>query len=335
MYNTCVIPQEYIIHKFYQYAGYPKYKKSTNVYEGGCTICREGNSWGRKRRLYFLVKDNIICCHNCGWYSSPADWIRQVSGLSWSEIYKETQEYDVLPDQNEQTEQIYQIPDLPQDSINMFDTHQLRYYETNPIVKRCMDLIVARRLDTAINRPKSLYLSLTDKTHKNRLIIPFYTTDGKVSHYQTRKLLDDGTPKYLSKTNNEKTLFNVDKLNDPDHVFIFEGPIDSFFVRDSVAVAGIQDTGNSSLTSTQQAQLNQFILSKRVWVLDNDPTGHSKSEKLLQRGESVFIWPKELRMFKDINDLCVHTRRNEVSREFILKNTLNDVRGLVSLKLSR
>lgn len=331
-----MIPQEYIIHKFYQYAGYPKYKKSTNVYEGGCGICKEGNSWGRKRRLYFLVKENVICCHNCGWYGSPIDWVREVTGMSWREIYQETEDYDMLPDQqNDQSERTFETPDLPQDCINMFDSHQLRYYGDNQIVKRCLDMIASRRLDTAVNKPKALYLSLTDKTHKNRLIIPFYNVDGKVSHYQTRKLLADNTPKYLSKTNNEKTLFNVDRLNDPDHIFIFEGPVDSFFVRDSVAVAGIQDNGNLSLTSSQHKQLDRFILSKRVWVLDNDATGRSKSEKLLQRGESVFIWPRELSQFKDMNDLCIHTNRDEISRGFILKNTCSDVKGIVSLKLSR
>ena len=59
-----VIPQEYIVEKFYQYAGYPKYKKLTNVYEGGCPICREGKSWNKKRRLYYIVKeDHILGSH--------------------------------------------------------------------------------------------------------------------------------------------------------------------------------------------------------------------------------------------------------------------------------
>ena len=333
-YNTCVIPQEYIIHKFYQYAGYPKHKKSTNVYEGGCGICREGNNWGRKRRLYYLVKDNIICCHNCGWYSSPVDWVREVSGLSWREIYKETEEYDILPVQEKQEIQTHQTPDLPQDCINMFDTHQLRYYQNNSMVKTCLDLIATRRLDTAINRPKSLYITLNDRTHKNRLVIPFYNADGKASHYQTRRLIDDGTPKYLSKTNNEKTLFNVDKLNDPEHVFIFEGPIDSFFVRDSVAVAGIQDTSRQSLTEVQRNQLAGFMLSKKVWVLDNDTTGRSKSRKLLEQGECVYIWPNQLHQFKDINDLCVRTNRDEISHEFLLKHTYCGMSGLVRLSVN-
>ena len=57
-----IIPEGYVAEKFYQYAGYPKYKKLTNVYEAGCPICREGKSWGKKRRLYYVVKDNYIFC---------------------------------------------------------------------------------------------------------------------------------------------------------------------------------------------------------------------------------------------------------------------------------
>ena len=331
-----MIPQEYLIHKFFQYAGYPKHKKASNVYEGGCPICREGSSWGRKRRLYYIVKKNKICCHNCGWHGSAIDWVREVTGYTWAEIYKETEEYDLIPGITEDDKTPdFTIPDLPQDCINMFDTQQLRYYKDNQIVKTCLDTIAKRRLDTSVNRPKSLYVSLTDKTHKNRLIIPFYDVNGKVSHYQTRRLLNDDTPKYLSKVNSEKTLFNVDKLTDPDHVFIFEGPVDSFFVRNSVAVAGIQDTSNLSLTSQQQTQLDRFVLSKKVWVLDNDLTGRSKSYKLMERGECVFVWPRELKQFKDINELCTVTGRDEISNEFILKHTHCDMKGLVALKLSR
>lgn len=331
-----MIPQEYLIHKFYQYAGYPKHKKSTNIYEGGCCICREGSSWGRKRRLYYVVKRNRIYCHNCGWSGSAIDWVREVTGYTWAEIYKETEEYDLLPEMDrDHSVPNMIIPDLPQDCINMFDTQQLRYYKDNRMVKTCLDMIARRRLDTAVNRPKSLYLSLTDKTHKNRLIIPFYNVDGKVSHYQTRRLIDDSTPKYLSKVNSEKTLFNVDKLNDPDHVFIFEGPVDSFFVRNSVAVAGIQDTDSLSLTSRQQKQLDRYMLSKRVWVLDNDQTGWNKSYKLMERGECVFVWPSQFRKFKDMNELCMSTGRDEISNEFILKHTHCDMKGLVALRLSR
>lgn len=328
-----MIPVDYVIHKFYQFAGYVKYKKSTKVYEGGCCICREGKSWGQKRRLYFLVDDNIICCHNCGWYSKPADWIQEVAGISWNELIKETQEYDYIPDlDNQTTKQQYTIPDLPHDCINLFDTHQLRYYKDNSIVKKCLDIIAERRLDTAINKPLALYTSLADKTHKNRLIIPFYDDNNKVIHYQSRRILNDNTPKYLSKTNSEKSLFNFNNVSTSDHVFIFEGPIDSCFVQNSIAVAGIQNNGSASFTPIQSNQFAKFILSKKIWVLDNDTTGISKSIKLLERDECVFIWPRELRDFKDMNDLCMFSKRDSIDPDFILKHTYCGLKGLVKIK---
>ena len=135
------IPQDYIVHKFYQYAGYPRHKKNTNTYEGGCSLCREGSSWGKKRRLYYIVSDNIVCCHNCGWYGSPIKWIHEVSGLSWSDIYKETEEYDYVPGLKIDIVNNLSLPDIPHDSIDLFDTQQLRYYSTNQHVKSCLDII--------------------------------------------------------------------------------------------------------------------------------------------------------------------------------------------------
>ena len=57
-----MIPKSYIIQKFYQYAGYPRFNKVSNTYYGCCPICREGKSWGKKRRLYYVVDDNTLYC---------------------------------------------------------------------------------------------------------------------------------------------------------------------------------------------------------------------------------------------------------------------------------
>lgn len=329
------IPEEYIVHKFYQYAGYPRYKKISNTYEGGCCMCREGSSWGRKRRLYYIVADIKICCHNCGWYSSPEDWVKQVAGLSWVDMIKESEEYDHIPGLDTETRTVYHVDDLPSDSIDLFDTYQLRFYSNNQHVKSCLDTIASRRLDTACNRPKSLYTTLKDRTHKNRLIIPFYDTSGKIVHYQSRQVHNDGKPKYLSKTNSDKTVFNIENLKQPNHIFICEGPIDSFFIKNSIAIAGIQQSSSEGLTEIQQQQLKKFFLSERVWVLDNDATGRIKSKQLLKRGHRVFIWPNQFKHFKDINELAVYMKRDEISEKFLLSNTQHGVQGIVRLQMQR
>ncbi len=92
-----VLPEAYIVQKFYQYAGKPKYNRLTKTYQGGCPICREGKSWGKKRRLFYVIKDNFFHCHNCGWHSNPTNWIIEVSSLTFEEVLEESKDYDILP----------------------------------------------------------------------------------------------------------------------------------------------------------------------------------------------------------------------------------------------
>lgn len=335
------IPEEYIVQKFYQHAGYPKYSKSTTTYSGGCPICREGSSWGRKRRLYYIPKELRICCHNCGWYGSPIDWIQEVERITYKDILKEIEtldyEYGIKPVGDLETNNIT-VPNLPVDSINLFDKVQLKYHANENIVRQACELIIKRRLNTAINRPKSLYVSLVDKTHRNRLVIPFYNRSGSCDFYQSRTIIetDENYPKYLSKIGSEKTLFNFDNIqSSADNIFITEGPIDSFFIRNSVAVAGIQENSKASLTKVQQQQMEHLFLTQSVWVLDSqwqDTTSLKKSRTLLDAGECVFIWPENIgRECKDINDICTKFKIDEVSEKYLLDNTYCGLKGIVKL----
>ena len=303
-------------------------------------MCREGKSWGRKSRCYYIPNDGVICCHNCGWYSTPINWVMELEQIPYVELMKQIDqcdyEYGAHVSRNHQ-EIKRNVDILPRDSINLFDRVQLEYYKAEPIVKLAASYIVKRRLNTACNRPKSLFVSLNDHTHKDRLVLPFYDHRGDCRHYQSRKLIQDETPKYLSKTSSEKTLFNYDNIsNCSDHVFITEGPIDSFFIKNSVAVAGIQERSQQSLTEEQQKQLERLFLMQTVWVLDSqwlDKTSLSKSHTLLKSGHCVFIWPEDVGMkFKDINDMCMHFKIDQVTEKYILDNTYCGLKGVVKLK---
>jgi len=335
-----VIPQDYFVQKFYQYSGLPKYNKLTRTHQGCCPICREGNSWGKKKRSYYILDDNIICCHNCGWYSPPIKWIETVSGMGYNEILKESKSYDILPldilkDEDIKPKKEIIVSKLPKDSINLFDPFQTNYYNNNNIVKEALMLLQQRRLDTAINRPDSFFVSLADKIHKNRLIIPFYNEQNDIIFYQSRTILKkDGMlyPKYLSKINSEKSLCNLNKI-DPsiEYLFVFEGPIDSFFVKNSTAVAGIQENSSNMFTPLQYSQLTSLMFLKRIWVLDSqwqDLASRSKTLKLIKQGETVFIWPEEMgKSFKDINDYCIAKNLDSISPEFIAEHSYDGLKA--------
>jgi hypothetical protein len=297
------LPEDYIVIKFYELGYRPIYNKFNSVYQCACPICREGHSLNKKRRCYYVPKNENIYCHNCGWSSKPLKWIKEVSGCSDQDVINELKDYtpnvdDILqeaPEVKPNTES------LPQDSINLSDVSQLDYYKNNDKVRATLGLIKSRRLDTAVNRPDNLT-----------------------------------KPKYLGKMGSEKTLFNIDKVTgDYDTVYIFEGPINAFFTKNSVAVAGITEKGRS-FTARQQQQLDTTLrFYDAVWILDSqwvDKASLIKSEALLQQGERVFIWPEKFgKRFKDFNDIAIACKVDEIGHDFIQKNTFKSLEGIVRL----
>ena len=233
------LPEDFVILKFFELGYYPKYNKFNNVYQCSCPICREGKSLGKKRRCYYIPKNENIFCHNCGWSGKPLRWIKEVSNTTDEDIIKELREH--VPDvediisRSEDTKPNFKVTTLPKDSINLSDKLQLDFYNNSNIVTAVRHLIKERRLDTAVNKPSALYVSLTDMVHKNRLVIPFFNEHDVIEFYQTRTVLNKDKkvkPKYLGKVNAEKTLFNINRVSsDHDCVYIFEGQLTPFLLK--------------------------------------------------------------------------------------------------------
>lgn len=314
------IPEAYVIQKLYSFAHNPTFYKGNGQYNAGCPICKEGKSQGRKKRLYFYTKTNSFYCFNCNKSWSALSWIKEAGKLSNKEIQHEILNGNYRIDL---TKNIFNSSyktnslSLPFDSINLCNTVQLQTYARVPIVQQALKLIKDRKLDTAINRPRSLFLSLKDFLHKNRLCIPFYNSQNEICFYQTRSI-DNTLPKYLSKTNAEKSLYGINNIDpDIDYIFIFEGPIDAMFVKNGVAATGLR------LTANQQKELNNYPLHKKIWVLDNqhiDAAAKQKTDELINNKSSVFIWPTNFKC-KDFNELAILLNQDSISHKFIINNT--------------
>lgn len=336
------LPESYVTSKFYEY-GY-KVKRHGNQYCSCCPICREGNSWGRKQRCWWIPSKNMIYCFNCGHGYSPYNWIKQVSGMGAKDILSELKhdEYDVIDlDVKERYElniESREMEDLPENSINLMDSQQLEFYYGNSVVHKALDYIHARRLDSAVNAPDRLFLSLTDRIHKYRLIFPFNDQDGRVTFYQSRSFGANPDPsdvrekiRYLGKVGSKKTIFNYDRIdNHLDDVFVFEGPIDACFVRNGIAVAGVSQGKSLDLTEEQANQISNIELMHRiVWVLDSqwiDETSLEKTKTLLEQHEYVFIWPKEIgEKYKDFNEMAVNLSLDEIDYDLLQKNITNNL----------
>lgn len=314
------LPETFVLNKFYQFSYDPTYRKHDGTYNAGCPVCKEGKSLGKKKRLFFYPESNTFHCFNCSQTWSAFKWIKDVCHMSKDEIDNEVYTGDFSIDINKKLEQISftkrELPDLPHDSINLFDELQCKFYSNNNDFVSVYEYTRGRRLLSAINRPPNLFVSLTDFVHKNRLCIPFYDRDKNLPFYQTR-CVDNSEPRYLGKRGYDKTIFGIDRVdNDIPYIFIFEGPIDAMFVKNGVSAAGL------SLSTIQEKQLQEFPLHKIIWVLDNpkfDDAANQKTLELLQDGKKVFKW-KDGMSYKDFNLMSMSEDLDEIDYNIIVNN---------------
>ncbi len=339
MQNKIEIPTEFIIEKIYELARNVKPKDTHQIYNFSCPVCNEGKS-KNKRRGFYIVKENYFYCQNCQKSWSPANWIMEVDHITFKQLVKDASEYDNTLNEvlhkhtiteNATTDKQIKTPSLPYDCINLSDPVQLQYHHNSKEVQFCLRYIKSRRLDTATNRPRNFYISLTDEIHKNRLCIPFYDASGKIIYYQTRALYDKDAAiaKYFCKKGSDKSLYGMNNISsDLEYIFIFEGPIDSMFCKNGVAACGL------SLSRFQEEQLDKYRLFGKIWVLDNqleNPDVYKKYQELIDKGENVFFWPKDFSGYKDMNDVCVATEKNHIPPKFIMNNTLSGMAAKLKL----
>ena len=335
-----VIPEQYVVNVLYENIYKISYNKYNKSYNGCCPICKEGGSWGKKKRFYYIPDKELAYCHNCGYSKKALTFITEVTNKSLHEIINEVKEFDIEILPIEEPKEVKKVIDksLPEDCINLSDISQIEYYKDNIVVKTALQLIKDRKLDKGINKPKTFYVSLKDVVHKNRLILPFYDENDDIIFYQSRGLTKKDLferPKYLSKVGAERSLYGMQNINSNlDNVFIFEGPIDSYFVENGLATCGITEKSNKMFTTLQKQQINKLNLYEKIYVLDNqycDKAALNKSIILVDNNEKVFIWPKELKRFKDFNDICVAGNKDKIRPEFILKNTHSGLKAKLLL----
>lgn len=148
-----------------------------------------------------------------------------------------------------------------------------------------------------------------------RLIIPFFDEHGKSYIFQARTYDPTVTPKYYTiKSYEEATkIYGLNTIDKNQKVYVFEGPIDSMFIKNSVAVC------SSSLNSTLYKYDTK--IKSPVFVWDNEPRNKEivkLIEQAIDDGHHVVIWPSYI-SHKDIND-CIISGYEKEDLELILKN---------------
>jgi hypothetical protein len=137
-----------------------------------------------------------------------------------------------------------------------------------------------------------------DSTYRDepRIIIPMYDRDKDLIGFQGRSLIPNSV-KYITVMLNDHSpkLYGLDNVDEKQPIYIVEGPFDSTFVENAVAMCG------------SDVDIRSFDWSDHIWVLDNEPRNReivNRIAKLIDRGEKVVIWGNNI-VEKDINDMVL------------------------------
>ena len=150
-----------------------------------------------------------------------------------------------------------------------------------------------------------------------RMVIPFRKSDGEIFAYQGRSFGNE-PQKYITiiLDKDYPKIFGLDRINPSQTVYVTEGPIDSLFLNNGIAVA------------QSDLRVPQFK-NKAVLIPDNEPRNKqivNQIEKFIEDGYSVVIWPKGLEE-KDINDMVLSGKSPDEIKMIIHSNTYSGLQA--------
>lgn len=156
-----------------------------------------------------------------------------------------------------------------------------------------------------------------------RLILPMIDKDGVVFGFQGRAF-DKLSIRYITIMLDETKpkMFGLEQVDFNKKYYVLEGPIDSLFLSNAVAMAGA-DGNASGLENLENA----------VFVFDNEPRNLEivkRMEKMLDRGYKVCIWPSKLDV-KDVNDMILSGLSSAEIELMIDQNTYQGLIGKFEL----
>ena len=277
-----------------------KFKRvKADLYNFRCPICGDSQKHKNKARGYFYqVKVNTnFKCHNCGASLSFNNFLKQIDPT----LHKQ---YTMEKFKNGHTGKNFVV-----------DEPKLEFKK--PIFKKTIDLPKASEVSVAKEYlekrkidPTKFYFAKKFKQWTNtqkqtfdtigrdesRIIIPMYDTERNLIGFQGRSL-GPNSVKYITVMINDDApkIYGLDQIRRDAPVFVTEGPFDSTFIRNSIAMCGAD------------GDVGKWGVSTPVWCYDNEPRNPEIVKRIsdtINRGERVVIYPTNVKV-KDINDMVL------------------------------
>ena len=119
---------------------------------------------------------------------------------------------------------------------------------------------------------------------------------------------------------NKPKIYGLNRINPNKKIYIVEGPFDSTFLDNSIAMAGADVSDRT------------FGWSNCIWVYDNEPRNReivNRLERSINRGDQVVIWPSNIKE-KDVNEMIL--AKHNIC-DIIKTNTFSELKAKLQLNL--
>jgi len=288
-------------------------RKKDNVWNFACPICGDSKKNSSKKRgyIYRPTGKNYLAvkCYNCPYRSTFGAFLEHINYQMYKEylleVYSEDrpsqpvrQPYkpDVLPEIFQQMELSDAVLDPLQRLDKLPETHPaVKYVASRLIPKDAYKLLYfTTKFKRYVNNIIPNKFSSLDGDHP-RLIIPYFNRHGKCFAFQGRAFGKE-QPKYITIKidENAERLFGLERINWSKTVYVVEGPLDSLFIPNCLAVSG----------SSYDGVTIESIKTNCIIVPDNERRNKDVTKligRMINKGYKVCLWPDSYE-FKDIND---------------------------------
>lgn len=295
-------------------------RKNQYLFNCRCPICGDSQTKKNKARGYFYPQKNDLYykCHNCSASMHFGTFLKDFDANLYREYRLERysngenrrahanpetelkQQFnfnsaeELLPQRSLLDELLERVDKLPaeHEARQFCASRKIPEYQ----LSRLYYIDDMRRID-------QLSPAMRDKikTSEPRLVIPYYDGAGTLLGVTCRAMRDEAL-RYITVRLHEGAaqIYGLDSVNPLTTVYVVEGPLDSLFLYNAIAVGG---TGFN--------KLDQLKIDKRrlTLVIDNQPRNRevvAVYKRAIDSGYRVFIWPDNTRA-KDINDLAMET----------------------------
>ena len=301
-------------------------QKSEYLWNFRCPVCGDSQKNKLKMRgyIYRRKSDLFFTCHNCGTGHSFGNLLKMVDRSLYSQYQMERfknesagntakPDFSMLMEKPVfNTQKKINLPNIESLPI----THSARHYVKDRFIpkERWSDLYYAEDFDLFV---KDIFPEYDKKLYAEpRLVIPFYDEKNILLGFQGRALVNSKV-KYITIKLSDDNLkvYGLDRVDKTKKIYVVEGPIDSMFLQNSLAM---MDASLYNVISTVGNYDYTF-------VFDNEPRNKDvckHMQKAITMGKSVCIWPKHLDM-KDINEMILRGYSPAMIQGIIDSNTFS------------